>query len=62
MEIKGPCFTGKICGLDQLGRRKVKIKQKYLEGYEGMEADACHLLRDSCYDHCFVGLSRRWER
>lgn len=62
MEIKGTCPASKICGLEQLGRRKIKIKQKYLEGYEGMGADACHLLRDSCCDHCFVGLSRTWER
>lgn len=26
-----------------------------------METEACHLLREVCCDHCFVGLARRWE-
>lgn len=60
MEIKHTCSASKIYGLEQLGRRQ--LKQQYLEGHEGMGTDAVHILRGVCCDHCFVGLSRRWEK
>lgn len=55
MEIKGTCSANKICGPEQLGRRKVE--QQYLAGHEGMGTDVCRLPRGVCCDHCFVGLS-----